>query len=246
MIPITRSRAVSETQSGADKIVRSSRQNDGLDAAKFAAAALMIVNHVLIALPQPWPYWGNLAGRPCIPIFCFIIIKRIADNTPARAIRMLYWLIPWALLSQPIYQLLVINFIIRANILVTLAIGVGLIYLLSRRLYMYLPIALLILLFANKYLDGGAITVAGMLTAYALNRFYSYAALPTVTVAAMASNLLLTPQAPEASLCVLAAPLIIGVSPVFSTVCPRLPRAAFYAFYPAHLLVILLVFGPYG
>jgi TraX protein len=223
-----------------------SRHNDGLDAAKIAAAVLMVINHVFIALHQPWLDLGHLAGRPCIPIFSYIIITRIAGSTPDRAVRMLYWLLPWALLSQPIYQMLVIHFVIRANILVTLAIGVGLIYLWSRRFYIPVVLALFVLSFIDKYLDGGAITVAGMITAYALNRFNRNAALAAVTVVAMTSNLLMTPQTPEAALSVLAAPLIVLVSPVFSTLCPRVPRTAFYAFYPAHLLVILLVFGPYS
>ena len=246
MIRTTTSRLAPETQPGAGEIIRSSPQNDGLDAAKIAAAALMVINHVLIALPQPWPYWGYLAGRPCIPIFCFIIIKRIADNTPARAKRMLYWLVPWALLSQPIYQLLVIHFVIRANILVTLAVGVGLIYLLSRRFYGRSAMALLALLFVDNYFDGGAIIVAGMIAAYALNKYYPFAALATITIAALASNLLLAPQMPEASLSVFATPVIMISEPGFLCVLPALPRAAFYAFYPAHLLVILLVFGPYS
>ena len=226
--------------------MRALRHNDGLDPAKIAAALLMVIDHILIALPQPWSYWGHLAGRPCIPIFCYIIVMRVADSTPDRAVRMLSWLVPWAFASQPIYQLLVIHFVIRANILVTLAVGVGLIYLLSRRFYFPLAMALLVLPFANNYLDGGALTAAGLVAAYALSQFDRNAALTTVTLAAMVSNLLLTPQTPEASLSVLAAPLIILVSPVFSTLCPRVPRAAFYAFYPAQLLVILLVFGPYS
>jgi hypothetical protein len=55
----------------------------------------------------------------------------------------------------------------------------------------------------------------------------------------------MAPFYPFAGLGVLATPLILLVSPSLANVTPHLPRWTFYAFYPAHLLAIWLVYGAY-
>ena len=61
---------------------------DGLEAAKLAAILLMVADHTLYAIPEPWRSVGYLLGRPCIPIFVFIIATRLAQATPERSLRM--------------------------------------------------------------------------------------------------------------------------------------------------------------
>ena len=84
-----------------------------------------------------------------------------------------------------------------------------------------------------------------MLAAAALYPRSRYAALAAVTAGAIAADLIDTPEVPLAMLTALGGPLLILLSPYVARFVPRLPLGIFYLFYPAHLLVIWLVYGPY-
>jgi hypothetical protein len=84
-----------------------------------------------------------------------------------------------------------------------------------------------------------------MVAAWAVYRRSPWFAVAVLTLAAAAQNLHSTPQVPPAAVAVLGAPLLIWLSPLLQRVTPRVPGVVFYAFYPLHLLVILLVMGRY-
>ena len=219
--------------------------NDGLDAAKIAAIVLMAANHVLLASPAPWPEWGYVIGRPCVPLFTVIMVGRLAAGGAERARRMLVWLAVAAVLSQPVYYALTANWPLRANVLVALAAGVALIELLRREYYVLLAAGIVLLLAADPWLDPGATAPVGMVAAYAVWPRSRAAGVAILCALAAIGDVFTAPQFPFAALAVLAAPVILIASPPLASITPRLPRWTFYVFYPAHLLAIWLVYGPY-
>jgi len=224
--------------------------NDGLDAAKIAAIVLMTINHLLLAWPEPVSVIGYLVGRPCVPVFAFIMLARLADGPPERAERMLGRLCVWALIAQVPYYLLTSAWGMRANILVTLAIGGALIALWQRRAqapWVLVPIAAIAfgLPFADRWLDGGAFIPVAQLLGFMVYRRSPDAALAIVVVVAAIQNMVSTPSMPLAAVTTLVAALLVWVSPRLAAITPRVPSWLFYAFYPAHLLALWLLFGRY-
>lgn len=219
--------------------------NDGLDGAKIAAIVLMAANHVLLAWPLPWSYWGYVLGRSCVPLFTIIMVARLAAGGPERARRILWWLCITAVLTQPIYFAVTAHWPMRANVLVALAAGVGLIELIRRRYYPALAIAIAALLALHPWLDPGATAPIGMAAAYALWGRSRVAGVAIICVLAALSDFYVAPYYPLAALGVLGTPLILLASPQVADLTPHLPRWTFYAFYPAHLLAIWLVYGAY-
>lgn len=224
--------------------------NDGLDAAKIAAIVLMTINHLLLAWPEPVSVIGYLVGRPCVPVFAFIMLARLAEGPPERAERMLARLCVWALIAQVPYYLLTSEWGIRANILVTLAIGTVLIVLWQRRAttpWALVPIVVIVLglPFADQWLDGGAFIPVAQLLGFMVYRRSPDAALAIVVVVAAIQNMVSTPTMPAAALTTLVAALLVWLSPRLAGITPRAPSWLFYAFYPAHLLAIWLLFGRY-
>jgi hypothetical protein len=224
---------------------RSWAGNDGLDPPKLAALVLMAVGHVLVALPAPWSDWGYVAGRPCVPIFVFIMVARLSQGGTDRSLRMLWRLLVWGVIAQPVYHALVGQSVLRLNILFTLAIAAGLIHLLGRRNYLLAALVAAPLLVFDLYLDGGAVTPIGAALAYLFCQRSPVAALALVTLAGLVSTFTFAPESWAPLVAVLAAPVIVWGSAHLNGAKLRLPRIAFYAFYPLHLWAIWLVFGPY-
>lgn len=216
---------------------------DGLEAAKLAAILLMVADHTLYAVPEPWRSTGYLLGRPCIPIFVFIIVTRLAQGGPERSARMLARLLLWGIVAQPIYYGLSDAFTIKLNVLLTLAIGVALTHCISTTRYVWAALIVAPLPFVYDYLDGAATPVA-MAAGCLLFRRSPTAALALVVVAATIENLLSPPLDWAGAAATLAAVPIVLLSPILAARTPRLPGIVFYAFYPAHLLAILLLLGP--
>jgi len=222
-----------------------SGDDDGLDAAKIVAIVLMLADHVMLALPDPWPAWGYLIGRPCVPIFAFTIAVRLSDGGPDRSARMLARLLFWGVATQPIYHALIGALSPRLNVLFTLAVGVALIHLVRTRRYIWAILLAAPLPFVSDLIDSGAIpSVAMLATALMLPRS-QHAALAVMVLAA-AANLSFGPGTNAwAGLATLAAAPLILLSSRLAGKVPRFPGMLFYLFYPLHLLVIWLTFGPY-
>jgi hypothetical protein len=219
--------------------------SDRLEVAKWAALALMTLNHVLLALPAPWPEIGHLAGRPCVALFSWILAVRLAEQPDGRPGRAFRRLLIWAVAAEPVYYALVGRLVIRGDILFALAAGAGLIWLVQRRRWALALAAGAALILANPWLEGGALGAFGLLAGFLSARRSTLGAAWTIAGFAVVQNLVAAPGLPWAAAAVLAAPLIITATARLPTVLPRLPGWAFYAYYPAHLLVVLLVFGAY-
>jgi hypothetical protein len=223
-----------------------SATDDRLDWAKLVAVVLMVADHVLIALPSPWARWGYLLGRPCVPIFAYVMTSRLADGPIERSARMLARVLVFGMIAQPVYGALLGGFLARLNILFPLAAGVGLIHLLARRQLIGSGLGAILLAYLDRWLDSGAVTALGQAAAFLAWRGERRGlALWIITGAAMLQNLAAIPLDWGAALCCVAAPAIIAASGAMAPPRWRLPGLAFYAFYPLHLFAIWLVFGPY-
>jgi hypothetical protein len=237
-----RSARVSEGKAASPVVVA----KDGLDAAKFAAIALMVANHLLLALPAPWPAIGHFAGRPCVALFAFILASRLATGGPERALRSLRRLLIWGVIAQPVYLLLVGGVALRLDVLFTLAAGAGGVWLWRTRRRLWLVPLGAALALANPWLDGGALGAAAVVAcAILIERGRPWAAASVAALLVAASNLWLSPDQPPAAAAAFMAVPILAVGARIGRWVPRLPGWAFYAFYPAHLLAIWLAFGPY-
>ncbi len=221
------------------------RRSDGLEAAKWIAIVLMSVNHALLALPGPWPEIGHLAGRPCVALFATILAARLADGGPERSGRAFRRLLIWAVIAEPVYYALTGKLVIRADILFVLAAGAGLVWLIRKRQWAALALAAAGIIAADRWLDGGALSVAAVAVGWMVTRHRPALAPWAVAATAVAANLWSSPGLPWAALAVFAAPLILWACQRLPAA-PRGPRLFFYAYYPAHLLVILLALGAYG
>jgi hypothetical protein len=226
---------------------RAARGNDGLDAAKLLAIALMATNHLLLALPQPWPTVGHFAGRPCLALFAFILANRLAAGPPARAGHAARRLLIWGLVALFPYLLLVAGFALRLDVLVTLAAGAAGVWLWRTRRWAWLALLAAATALLSPWLDGGALGAAAVLAgAILIERGRLRTAAVVVAGPVCAANLITSPDRPLAALLVLSALPMLVLARLVGRRIPRAPGWIFYAFYPAHLLVIWLVFGPYG
>jgi hypothetical protein len=222
----------------------SSVSDDGLDAAKIAAIFLMAINHVLLSFPD-WRLLGYLIGRPCVPIFAFVIVARLATGPPDRGVRMLVRLIFWGFVAQAPYYLLFGAFSPHLNTLFTLATGVSLIHLARRGPQLLLAPALLAVALADHYIDGGALTPISMLVGFLLFSRSNVAAISLVAALVSLENMFGPLHWVAVAPTLIAVPIVLA-SPRLISIMPRLPGVTFYIFYPAHLLVIWVLLGPYS
>jgi hypothetical protein len=219
----------------------------GLEAAKLAALALMTVNHAFLGLADPWAHLAFLTGRPCVALFSTIMVLRLAEGDDARTVRALGRLFVWGAVAQPVYWLLSRNLGLRLDILFSLAAGVGLIWLLQTRRPILALLAAAALAPAAPWLDGGALTPLAMAGGWLLLRRRPdrpWPAIALIVAASVAHNLIATPDFWPGAVAVLAAPAILVVAARLP-LGVRLPGWVFYAYYPAHLAAIWLVFGAY-
>jgi len=220
--------------------------HDGLETAKLAAIALMIVNHVGLALPEPWPAIGHLCGRPCLALYAIVLGARLASRPAGRAGRAAVRLLVWGAVAQVPYLLLVGGVALRLDVLFTLALGAGGVWLMqSGRAWALIPLGAVAAL-ANPWLDGGGLGAAAVVASAALvQRDRPVAGALAAAACVAASNTIAAPDRPFAALAVFAAPALLMAARRLPPP-PRLPGWAFYGFYPAHLALIWLAFGPYA
>lgn len=217
---------------------------DGLEGAKWIAIILMACSHSGMAIGGDWLWPGFWIGRVCAPIFCFVIVARLSEKPEERSIRYLVRLTAWGVVAQIPYTVWTWNLGFHFNVLVTLAGGVGLIWMWVRD---YKPLAICLAcasLYIAAIYDLGWIDPSFMLAAYLLYKRSPAAA--AICISALFASSLLYVRLHEwigPAICLLVPPLV-ALSASFSTRLGRLPGWIFYAFYPVHIGLIYLFFGP--
>jgi len=187
--------------------------------------------------------WTHAVGRVSFPLFAAIVAERLVLE-PRLARRYLRRLAPWAVVSQPAYVLAGRHWS-EGNILLTLLLGVLAVEALRAAGGRPLRCAagVVAVAAASWFVEFGPPGVALIPLVWAVERRWGRGAvLAVLAPAAVAVNATLEPPYLEAwDLPAALAPLVLwlGLRPRFAAL-PRLPTPAFYAFYPAHLLLLHL------
>lgn len=216
---------------------------NGLEGAKWLAIIVMACSHSGMAIGGEWLWPAFWIGRICAPIFCFIIIARLAEKPEERAPRYLIRLAVWGIVAQIPYSAWLWNFSFHFNVMITLGLGVALIWTWIKDMKPLAICLALVTLYLAANFDLGLIDPSFMLVGYVLYKRSPSAAILAMSTLFAASLLYTRPEDWIAPAACMAVPLIGVLSSTFSDRLPRLPGWGFYAFYPAHIGVIYLVFG---
>jgi hypothetical protein len=215
--------------------------HDALEAAKWIALVAMTIDHYGKIVNPDLGSVTHAIGRIAFPLFAGIIGLRIAlsPTVVASYLRRLGF---WAVLSQPVFVVAGRQWS-EGNILFTLLLGVvadvGVVTLLRSR-----PLRAIALLapaaVAAQYVEFGVAGVASVpLIARAAAAAGSDAGLWLIGPVGVMSNLVLrSPYLSPVDLFALAATPVAIASASIRHAVPRLPRTAFYAYYPAHLYAL--------
>jgi hypothetical protein len=218
-----------------------------LELAKWAAIITMAIDHYGKIVDDSIFIETHAVGRVSFPLFAAIIAVRLAARPDLYA-RYLRYLIPWAIVSQPIYVLVGRSWY-DGNILVTLALGVAAAWLVCVRSEMpelARGAAIAAICAFSVFVDYGPFGVAMVPAMVLLVGRYGYAGAAAVGPLGIAANLDLSwpPLALVDWAALLATPILL-FSLWAKLKLPRLPAQVFYGFYPAHLLA-LQYFAIYG
>ena len=208
--------------------------------AKWVAVITMAIDHYGKIVDETVFLETHTIGRVSFPLFAAIVGIRLAAR-PERDARYLRYLIPWAIVSQPVFVLAGRDWY-DGNIFFTLALGVLATFAWRRRSAMpewSLAAVLVAIAIASIFVEFGPIGVAMMpATAYFIARF-GYAGLATAGPLGLAANSVPSwPPFQIPDLAALLASPILVLSVTAKIRLPRLPTQLFYAFYPAHLLAL--------
>jgi len=235
-----------------------------LEIAKWIALATMVADHTgMLFSDKIDSLTFRTIGRLCWPLIAWIVAVRLTLN-PGRAKGYLKRLLIWGIITQPVYWFTFLGpngipfFQSMLNIFMTLTLGVGIFMLMERvsnRPDMNKPLqaahalAALALLSLSvwpigvdyRYLAVAAIPVV----AFTAQRSLPLSALAAGVMGSLA-NLdafhdprLLTERLVMPLVAGLIAYACLRITKPLSL--PRLPRWFFYAFYPAHMIVLLIL-----
>lgn len=214
-----------------------------LEPVKWVAIASMTVDHYGKIFEPSWYEATHMAGRLAFPLFCWIVATRLAIS-PRLGTTYLRRLLPWAIVSQPVWVLVGHDWW-HGNVLLTLALGVGLHQTVcsgaaSGRLARVALSALLML--PSPWVDFGPVGVAFVpLIAAWTARSGSVGAWAAGPVGVLSNAGLMPPfLKPSDAFALLAAP-VAALSLRLRSPLPRLPALVFYAYFPAHLLLLHLI-----
>jgi len=212
----------------------------GFEPAKWVAIVTMAVDHYGKIVAPDLFLETHAVGRVAFPLFAAIIGLRLGDR-PLRAASYLKRLVPWAIVSQPVFVLVGRDWH-DGNIMITLAIGVTAVFLLERFRESPSPIwvlGLFALLPVAWFCEFG-ILGAAMIPAMALigARNVQTGLWATGPLGAVANIVPAWPPLTWVDLAALGSSLVMIASVRLNVRLPRLPGQAFYAFYPAHLLAL--------
>ena len=216
---------------------------DGLEGAKWLAIILMACSHCGTAMGGGWLWPAFWIGRICAPIFCFIIVARLSEKPHERSLRYLVRLSAWGVLAQIPFSAWTWNLGFHLNVLITLDLGVALIWVWIRGLKpLAICLALVSLYFAATF-DLGLIDPSFMLLGYLFYKRSPAASALCISSLFAGSLIYVRPHdwiAP--TICMFLIPIVYVSASLFGRIV-RLPGWSFYAFYPAHIGLIYLVFG---
>lgn len=230
------------------------RLNAQLELAKWLAIVTMAIDHFGFLLAPNFEIF-RLAGRISLPLFLFVIAIRLAQKID-RAEGYLIRLSLWAILSQLPFWLAFLakshphNPVYQLNIMATLAIGTTLTILADHmeenglKVQMICwPFALALLILASRCDYGAFGAVAIPTLVYLARRSPVYAAVGCGILAALANaNILWGHQQLVGWVVFAAFGSAIAYRCLSTTATPwRLPGLFFYAFYPAHILLLLVL-----
>jgi hypothetical protein len=183
-------------------------------------------------------------GRLSFPLFATIIGIRLGLR-PELASKYARRLLPWALISQPVY-VLAGRFWYQGNILFTLLLGVALTALVRRWIHgpataWRTASAAALVVFCSFFVEYGLIGVVIIaVTALLASRDPWLAVLASGPLGLAANLTYAVPPLEWVDLCALGSTIVAALSVSLSARLPRLPTHAFYAFYPLHLLALHL------
>jgi len=225
-----------------DSFSSTSVRHQDLEAAKWAALLAMTVDHYGKIVDPSVFVETHLIGRIAYPLFAGIIAMRLALS-PGLVRRYVPALLAWAVVSQPVFVLAGRRWM-EGNILFTLLLGViawqALHWVLrDRRLGGVLALATVGLL--ASHVEFGIAGVAMIPATAAVASSDADRALWAIGPFGVAANLVMqSPFLTPVDLFALVAGPIALLSPRLSTRLPRLPKHAFYAYYPLHLYALHL------
>lgn len=241
-----------------------SRLDRQLELAKWIAIIAMVVDHIGLLFYDLVDYYAFRAiGRLTWPLLAWIIAIRLVQK-PSRAIGYLKRLVIWGIISQPFFWLAFYAkpetfaiFNAPLNILFTIAIGVALFALHERwKSHPTFPnqlgiiVTAAVLLGASMWPYGVDYKIVGalMIPLIALavrHNLRSSALVAGILGSIAATSVMFRPEDLIMGSIVIIGPLVGGV---IGWLClgehlhaPRSPRWFFYLFYPAHLLILLVI-----
>lgn len=220
------------------------RLNQGLEGAKWLAVVLMALCHLGIAIGGELTLPAFWVGRVCAPIFCFIIVARLSEKPAERTNRYLIRLSVWAVVAQLPYSLWTINFGFHFNVLVTLALGVGLIWIWLKGYPVIAVLLAIASLIPAVLFDMGLVAVSIMLLGFVLYRNSPKSAMFAISLGYALEHLYARPHDLWAPALCMLSPFAVALCGLSPSRFFRLPGWMFYGFYPAHIALIFLAFGP--
>ena len=217
--------------------------NADFELAKWLAIGAMVIDHYGKIVDQDLFEPTHAIGRVAFPLFAAIIGMRLALR-PDLAVTYVKRLLPWAIVSQPVFVFVGRDWY-DGNVLLTLLAGVLAFMLIHQRGESQEPLALfglaLLLPFA-WFCEFSAIGVAIIPITALLAAWQRKAAiLAAGPLGATANCSFAWPPLSLLDVYAVLATLIIVFSFRSTVALPRLPAFFFYGFYPAHLLALHVI-----
>lgn len=212
-----------------------------LELVKWIALLSMTVDHYGKIVDPSLFEVTHAIGRLSFPLFAWIIASRLAISAEL-AQKYVRWLLPWALVSQPIFVLAGKSWT-DWNILFTLLFGVVAYSALNdikhndRRTLFLLALALSGSALAEYGLVG--VAMIPILTA-CLQQDENVALVALVPLSLSANISLAAPHFSTIDLFAAGAVFVAALSRLNAVTLPRLPKIFFYAYYPVHIYILHL------
>jgi hypothetical protein len=211
--------------------------------AKWIAVITMAVDHYGKIVDPSLYDVTNAVGRLAYPLFAWIIGMRLS-LAPDMSPRYLANLVPWAIVSQPVWVLAGKSWV-QPNIFFTLVLGVAAHWAVYTSMYTerrqilwsLVPIAGIAV-----FVDYGVFGVATIPAIACLGRRSCHLAAWCLGPLGVLSNTtIFKPYFGHAGFYALLSSVAATMSLSIGVAIPRLPKQVFYAFYPAHIFVLYLI-----